>query len=249
VCFDAADPCGGRRFGGTTHIKSAFLLIEVARVAFHRSRRVDDEACRPVVHARRSTARRAAPDHHRIGMPAYLALRSASSTGANRCAVMRSPCVVRVRRSEQWARLALECWRHPSTKAARYPQASGQAAGAVLAADAVCCRCVSVMGVPVGRDGVPFRRRHSSKCPSSGRSLLSSAPLTRGAVTRQLCRPSIRIRSSCCASGSPAAAISSEPRLAACRRCAGQGRASAPGWTLARRACRQALPSRSFGGA
>jgi hypothetical protein len=49
----------------------------------------------------------------------------------------------------------------------------------------------------------------------------------------------------CCASGSPAAAVSSEPRLAACRRCAGQG-ARAPGPTLARRACRQVSSSRSI---
>ena len=32
----------------------------------------------------------------------------------------------------------------------------------VHAADAARCQCGSVMGVPAGRDGAPFRRRHSS---------------------------------------------------------------------------------------
>ena len=180
-----------------------------------------------VVRARRSTARRAAPDHHRTGTPASLAPQSASSTGANRCAVAQPPRAVPVRALEQCVRLLGGCCPRARTREAWCPQASGRAAGAVDAADVASRWCGSAMGVPAGRDGAPFRRRRSSRCPSAGRSLLSSAPLTRVAATRGSHRPSIRIRSSCCASGSPAAAVSSEPRLAACRRRAGQGRASA----------------------
>ena len=178
------------------------------------------------MHARRSTARRAAPDHHRSEMPACLVPQSASSTGANQSAVVRSRHVLLVWPSEQCVRLLRECWLHARTREARYPQASGRAAGEAHAADVASRRFGSAMGVPAGRDGAPFRRRHSSRRPSAGRSPLSSAPPTRVGATRGSCRPSIRIRSSCCASGSPAA-VSSEPHLAACRRCAGQGRASA----------------------
>jgi hypothetical protein len=222
-----ADHCGSRRFGGTTHIKSTLVLTEVERAAFHPSRRAGDEPCRRDAYARRSTARPAAPDHHRTGIPSCLAPQSASSTGANRSAAAQSPHVVPARPLEQCVRLLWGCWPRARTREAWCPQASGQAAGAAHAANAGCCRCGSVMVVPAGPAGAPFRRRHSSRCPSAGRSLLSSAPPTRVAATCGSRRPSIRIRSSCCASGSPAAAISSEPHLAACRRCAGQGRASA----------------------
>ena len=134
------------------------------------------------------------------------------------------------------------CWPHARTREAWYPQASGQAAGAAHAADVASRRFGSAMGVPAGRDGAPFRRRHSSRRPSAGRSLLSSAPPTRVAATRGSCRPSIRIRSSCCASGSPLLLFHRNPTSRPAGGAPGKG-ARAPGRTLARRACRQAPSS------
>ena len=173
----------------------AGVLIEVQRAASRPSCLAADEACRPDVRARRSTAHRAAPDRHRSGTPACLAPRSASSTAANQRAVMQSPHIVPVSPSKQWARLVQVCPRRAGTREAWYPRASGRVAGAARAMRVASRRFGSAMAVPAGQDGEPCRRRHSSRCPSAGRSLLSSALPTRVAAALVLCRLPIRIQS------------------------------------------------------
>ena len=113
------------------------------------------------------------------------------------------------------------------TKEAWCPQASGRAAGAAHAADA------GELPVRIG-DGRAGRSRRCAlpttaffEMPIRRPISAVECPSDQSCRNLRIRRPSIRIRNSCCASGSPAAAISSEPRLAACRRCAGQGRASA----------------------